>query len=73
MRLRIDDPALLPELIEFLESRIDMVIATHGRDEVELSLLGCYGVASARETVALLVRGWEEAGVGHARSAHLIH
>ena len=40
MRIRIDDPAALPDLVEELSSRIDAVITAVGEDEVELWLIG---------------------------------
>ena len=61
VRLPVDDPELLPELIRFLEARLDMVNARHGANELELSLLGSYGHKEARETLALLVQAWQEA------------
>jgi hypothetical protein len=38
---------LVPELVEFLKSRADMVIARVGNDELEVSLLGSYGIEEA--------------------------
>ncbi len=40
VRIRIDDPAALPDLVEELSSRIDAVITEVGDDEVELWLIG---------------------------------
>ena len=59
MRLRLANPELVPELVEFLESRADMVIARVGEDEIEVSLLGSYGTEQAWLTLDLLVRAWE--------------
>ena len=59
MRLRLSNPELLPELVEFLESRADMVTARVGEDEIEVSLLGSYGTEQAWLTFDLLVRAWE--------------
>ncbi len=59
MRLRLGNPELVPELVEFLESRADMVTARVGEDEIEVSLLGSYGVEQAWLTLDLLVRAWE--------------
>jgi hypothetical protein len=59
MRLRLSNPELLPELVEFLESRADMVTARMGEDEIEVSLLGSYGIEQAWLTLDLLVRAWE--------------
>jgi hypothetical protein len=59
MRLRLSDPHLVPELLQFLESRLDLVSEQVSEDEVELSVLGSYGRAAERMTVDLLVRAWE--------------
>jgi hypothetical protein len=40
VRIRVDDPAALPDLVEELSSRVDAVITQVGHDEVELWLLG---------------------------------
>jgi hypothetical protein len=59
MRLRLSNPDLVPELLEFLESRLDMVTKRVSENEVELSLLGSYNREAERMTVDLLVRAWE--------------
>jgi hypothetical protein len=59
MRLRLSNPDLVPELLEFLESRLDMVTKRVSENEVELSLLGSYNREAERMTVALLLRAWE--------------
>ena len=68
MRIKIDDPAALPDLVEELASRVDAVITevtTTG--EVELWLLGSRTAADdraemerrlERRTAALETRGW---------------
>jgi len=61
VRLRVDDPELLPELIRFLEARLDMVTVRRGANELEWSLLGSYGQEEGRETLALVVQAWQEA------------
>jgi hypothetical protein len=66
MRLRLSNPELLPELAEFLESRADMVRARMGEDEIEVSLLGSYGIEQAWLTLDLLVRAWEAGRTGDA-------
>jgi hypothetical protein len=58
MRLRLSDPDLIPGLLEFLESRIDLVTKQVSENEVELSLLGSYNEDAAQMTVDLLVRAW---------------
>ncbi len=59
MRLRVSDPHLVPELLQFLESRLDMVSQRVSENEVELSLLGSYNREAERMTVDLLLRAWE--------------
>jgi hypothetical protein len=59
MRLRLSNPDLVPELLEFLESRIDLVTKRVSENEVELSLLGSYNEDAAQMTVDLLVRAWQ--------------
>ena len=58
MRLRLSNPYLVPELLEFLESRLDMVTKRVSENEVELSLLGSYTREAERMTVDLLLRAW---------------
>jgi hypothetical protein len=72
MRLRVSDPALVPELIEFLESRADMVTKRSGESEVEISLLGSYGRESGRMMLDLLVRAWEAGRAADSASVELI-
>ena len=59
MRLRLSKPDLVPELLQFLESRIDVVTKQVSDNEVELSLLGSYNEDAAQMTVDLLVRAWQ--------------
>lgn len=58
MRLRLSNPDLIPELLQFLESRIDVVTKQVSDNEVELSLLGSYNEDAQQMTVDLLVRAW---------------
>ncbi len=66
MRLRLSNPHLVPELLEFLESRLDIVTKRVSEDEVELSLLGSYNREAERMTVDLLLRAWEAGRVAAA-------
>jgi hypothetical protein len=59
MRLRLSNPDSVPELLQFLESRIDVVTKQVSDNEVELSLLGSYNEDAAQMTVDLLVRAWQ--------------
>jgi hypothetical protein len=42
MRIRIDDPGLLPELVAFLDSRVHLVVSAESDHEVEVSVLGSF-------------------------------
>jgi hypothetical protein len=59
MRLRLSNPALIPDLVEFLHSRADVVAAEVSDDEVEASLLGSYNSDAMRMELYLRVRAWE--------------
>jgi hypothetical protein len=59
MNIRVSDPALVPELVEFLRSRLDVVADQISPNEVSLSLLGSYGEDAMRMELYLRVRAWE--------------
>ena len=59
MRLRVSDPAFVPELLEFLRSRVDLVAEQVTEHEVDLSLLGSYAEDAMRMELYLRVRAWE--------------
>jgi hypothetical protein len=59
MRLRVSDPALVPELVEFLQSRLDVVAEQIEANEVSVSLLGSYALDPMRMELYLRVRAWE--------------
>jgi hypothetical protein len=61
MRLRLNDPALVPELVDYLESTPDVVIDVVGDDEVEVSLMGSYALDAMRMELYLRIRAWEAA------------
>ena len=61
MRLRISDPALVPELLEFLHSRLDVVAEQITANEVRLSLLGSYASDAMRLELYLRLRAWATA------------
>lgn len=42
MRIRIDDPGLLPELVAFLDARVHLVVSAESDHEVEVSVLGSF-------------------------------
>jgi hypothetical protein len=59
MRLRLSNPDLVTELLEFLESRIDVVTEQVSENEIDLSLLGSYNEDAQHMTIDLLVRAWQ--------------
>ena len=59
MRLRVSNPALLPDLLEFLRSGVDVVAEEVGDDEVDVSLVGSYNSDALRMELELRVRAWE--------------
>jgi hypothetical protein len=59
MRLRVSDPELVPELLEFLRSRLDAVAEQTADDAVDVSLLGSYAEDAMRMELYLRVRAWE--------------
>ena len=64
MRIRVDDPALLPDLLEHLRSQIDAVVDVVSADELEVSLLGSYRLEAMRMELYLRIRAWEAARAG---------
>ena len=64
MRIRLNDPSLLPELIEFLETRTDAVVTELGGNEVEVTILGSYALDALRMELYLRIRAWEAARGG---------
>jgi hypothetical protein len=61
VKIRLDDPALLPDLMAELSRRIDTVVTRIGDDELEVSLLGSRAsdadVAELRERLRAWGRG----------------
>ena len=68
MRIRVSDPALLPELVEFLERREYMAAVTEqvGDDELIVSLLGSFSADVMQMQLTLIVRAWESGRSGRA-------
>ncbi len=64
MRIRLNDASLLPDLVEFLETRTDAVVTKLGADELEVTLLGSYAIDAMRMELYLRVRAWEAARGG---------
>ena len=59
MRLRVSNPALIPDLLEFLRSRVDVVAEGVSDDEVEVSLVGSYNSDAMHMELYLRIRAWE--------------
>ena len=68
MRIRVSDPALLPELVEFLERREYMAAVTEqvGDDELIVSLLGSFSADVMQMQLTLIIRAWESGRSGRA-------
>jgi hypothetical protein len=59
MRLRVSNPPLIPDLLEFLRSRLDAVAEEVSDDEVDVSLVGSYNSEAMHMERYLRVRAWE--------------
>ena len=59
MRIRVSNPVLIPDLLEFLRSRVDVVAEEVSDDEVDVSLLGSYNADAMNIELYLRVRAWE--------------
>jgi hypothetical protein len=57
MRIRLNEPELVPELLFLLRQKRDC-IATRNGDEIEAAVIGSYGDGGAREIEALLTE-WQ--------------
>ena len=65
MRIRIDDPGLLPELVAFLDSRVHLVVSAESDHEVEVSVLGSFADGGRAELDTEL-EDWRRAHPGAA-------
>jgi hypothetical protein len=59
MRIDVQDPELVTDLIRFLKRRPDAIAERVGASEVEASLLGSYRNDVMEEELSLRVRDWE--------------
>jgi hypothetical protein len=57
MRIRIDDPGLLPELVAFLDGRVHLVVSAESDHEVEVSVLGSFA-DGGRAALDAELQGW---------------
>jgi len=58
---RVSDPELVPDLLEHLAVRRDVVAARIDRDLIRVSILGSYSGDAMDLTADLIVRAWEAA------------
>jgi hypothetical protein len=72
MRLRLSDPSLVSDLLEFLRSRPDVIVDVVDDDEVEVSLVGSYALDAMRMELYLRIRAWEAARRASAPSVELV-
>lgn len=59
MRVIVDDPGRLSDLVEFLSKRADIVVTATGASTLEVSMLGSYSGGAMRMELELLLRIWE--------------
>jgi hypothetical protein len=64
MRVRISEPELLVDLVEFLHGRIDLVVDQRSPDEIDAWLLGSYSLDAHDLALELQVRAWQAAHPG---------
>ena len=72
MRLRLNDPSLIPELLDFLQSTPDVVVDVVAENEVEVSLLGSYALDAMRMELYLRVRAWEAVRAARGVAVELV-
>ena len=72
MRIRVSDPSLVPELLDFLHAGTDVVAEAVSADEVEVSLIGSYGLDAMRMELYLRLRAWEAARRCRGVTAELV-
>ena len=58
MESRVDDPALLPDLVSVLLGRVDTVVTRTGDDELEVSLLGSRNPEADIAELETRLRAW---------------
>jgi hypothetical protein len=61
MRVRVDTPELLDDLLAFLGSSPNTVVEQVSEEELEVSLLGSYREDAMRMELYLRLRAWEAA------------
>jgi hypothetical protein len=61
MRIELDDPTAVPDLLDFLRRRPHVVADQVGERVLEVSLLGSRNLAGRRLELELLVQVWRAA------------
>jgi hypothetical protein len=61
MRIEIEDPTVLPDLLEYLRAHAHVVADRVGPRELEVSLLGSRNSSARRLELELLVQAWHAA------------
>lgn len=59
MRIRLDSPALVDDLVHALTERSDVVVDRLGECEVEAAIIGSYGDGGEAE-LERIVRAWRQ-------------
>jgi hypothetical protein len=58
-RVRVSDPSLVEDLVQFLSSAPDCVAERIGDDEIEASIIASLRVERLREQLDGYIRAWE--------------
>jgi hypothetical protein len=58
MRIRIEEPALLPDLVATLSARIDSVVTQVNEHDLEVALLGSLAQPHLRDELERRLRPW---------------
>lgn len=66
MRIKVANPALVPQLLEFLRSPGDCAAHQVSPDEIEASLLGSLHIRAQRDQLAKRLATWLEVHPGQA-------
>jgi hypothetical protein len=66
MRVRISEPELLGELVDFLHGRVELVVEELADDEIDAGLVGSYRLEAQELAMELHLRAWRAShpGVG---------
>ena len=69
MRITLDDPTVVPDLLDYLRAKSHVVADQVGPAELEVSLLGSRNLAARRLELDLMIEAWRAA---HRQSARVI-